>query len=71
MRTPLTISLPEPMIKDIRREVKAGNFASASEYIRHVYREYKLIKLAKQLKAQTKEFEQGKGIKLNSLKELR
>ncbi len=71
MRTAMTISLPEALAKDIRREAKAGNFASASEYLRHILREYRRLSLASELKSQKREFEKGKGVVLKSLKDLR
>jgi Arc/MetJ-type ribon-helix-helix transcriptional regulator len=71
MRTPMTISLPDALAKDVRRDVKKGNFASASEYFRHVLREYKKMNLSNSLHKQKKDFDSGKGHVLKSLRDLR
>ena len=68
MRNIINISLPESLAREVEKEVKLGKFASKSEYIRHVLREYKL---AKELEADRKEFAKGKGKVLRSLRDLR
>jgi Arc/MetJ-type ribon-helix-helix transcriptional regulator len=70
MRTAITISLPEALAKSVRQEVKKGNFASASEYFRHILRERAETKLLARLKRQQKQFRAGKGIVLKSLADL-
>ncbi|MDD5318478.1 MAG: ribbon-helix-helix domain-containing protein [Candidatus Pacebacteria bacterium] len=71
MRTIINISLPKEMAKFIKQEARDGGFASTSEFIRHVIRSWNTLRLAEQLKKDTKLFEQGKGKVLRSLKDLR
>lgn len=68
MRNIVTISLPEPLAAEVEKEVRTGGFASKSEFFRHILRERKL---AKELEADRKEFEGGKGELLKSLRDLR
>ena len=68
MRNVMNISLPPELAKEIEDEVRKGNFASKSEFIRHVLRERKLLK---ELEVSQQQFIDGKGKKLHSLKELR
>lgn len=35
---PISITLPEELLKEINKKIKAGRFASVSEYIRHAVR---------------------------------
>lgn len=70
MRQILNISLPMSMVKIIKKEVKTGGFASVSEFIRHLIRLYNTEKLAKEVEADRKDFEAGKGIELKSLEDL-
>ncbi len=71
MRTIVNISLPENLAKDMRSEVKRGQFASTSEFFRHLLRAYKQDALAKELHADRRAFAQGKGKTLRSLRDLR
>ena len=71
MRNIINISLPNTMVKIVKKEVKIGGFASTSEFFRHLIRLYNTHKLASELKNDRKEFEHGKGIMLKSLKDLR
>ena len=50
MRNILNISLPKEMVVDIKREVKAGKFASTSEFMRHLIRMWNTRKLAEEFK---------------------
>jgi len=68
MRNIVNISLPDAMVAEVEKEVKAGGFASKSEFFRHVLRERKL---ARELEADRREFEKGKGRVLKSLRDLR
>lgn len=68
MRQIINISLPEQMAKMVEKEVKRGKFASTSEYIRYLLRTQGL---ADELEKSKKEFEDGKGKVLRSLKDLR
>jgi Arc/MetJ-type ribon-helix-helix transcriptional regulator len=71
MRTIVNISLPKEMAEEIKLEVKKGHFASTSEFVRALIREYKRAKIAEELHKQTPKFEAGKGKILKSLKDLR
>jgi len=71
MRSVVNISLPQKMVKEVEKEVKAGNYASKSEYFRHIIRWWNTNKLARELKQSRKEFEAGKCKVLRSLCDLR
>ena len=71
MRNIINISLPDTMVKTVKKEVKKGEFASTSEFFRHLIRLWNTRKLAQELNNDKKEFEAGKGKILKSLKELR
>ena len=68
MRNIINISLPQELTKRVREEVKTGDYASISEFFRHLLR---IHNLAKELKNRRKEFETGRGKILRSLKDLR
>lgn len=68
MRNIINISLPEELTKQVKKEVKIGNYASTSEFFRHLLRTHKL---AEELKTSRREFETGKGKVLRSLRDLR
>ncbi|MDP4007853.1 MAG: ribbon-helix-helix domain-containing protein [Candidatus Peregrinibacteria bacterium] len=70
MRQILNISMPLNMIKIIKKEVKEGGYASVSEFLRYLIREWQQEKLLRELNQQTKDFEAGKGIVLKSFKDL-
>ncbi len=67
----MNISLPKEMVVDIKRGVRAGKFASTSEFIRHLIRVWNTEKLARDLKQSRKEFAKGNYKVLRSLKDLR
>ncbi|MBI2062227.1 MAG: hypothetical protein HYT64_00820 [Candidatus Yanofskybacteria bacterium] len=67
MRNIINISLPEAMAKMVEKEVQRGRFASTSEYIRYLIRSNELMSDIEQSR---KEFAEGKGKLLKSLKEL-
>lgn len=71
MRNIVNISLPPEMVKMIKKEVKTGDYASVSEFIRHLIRLWKTNKLAQDLEEGRKAFESSKGKELKSLKDLR
>ena len=71
MRNIVNISLPEKMVKVIKKEVKAEGYASVSEFFRYLIREWNTNKLAEELKKDRLRFEAGKGKVLKSLKDLR
>lgn len=61
MRTTMTISLPEDMAKEIKKEIKKGSYASASEFFRNLIRKRREDVLYAELMKGRKEFEDGKG----------
>ncbi len=71
MRNIVNISLPNSMVKNIKKDVKEGGYASTSEFIRHLIRLWNTKKLSKELNESRKQFEAGEGIELKSLKDLR
>jgi Arc/MetJ-type ribon-helix-helix transcriptional regulator len=71
MRSIINISLPASLAAEVKREVKEGHFASTSEFFRHVLRLWNTGKVLRELKQSEKEFTQGKGKVLKSLKDLR
>ena len=73
MRTVTTISLPAEVAKEVKKEAKERGFASTSEFMRHVLREYKREKLFVSLRKQQAAYRKNsKTFKtLRSLKDLR
>ena len=71
MRNIVNISLPDSMVKIIKKNVKEGGYASTSEFIRHLIRLWNTKKLGNELKNDRKLFDAGEGIELKSLKDLR
>jgi putative addiction module CopG family antidote len=71
MRKILSISLPNQMVVKIKDEVKTGKYATASEFIRFLIREWEEDELLKELRQSQKEMKAGKGVILKSLKNLR
>jgi Arc/MetJ-type ribon-helix-helix transcriptional regulator len=71
MRAILNISLPKPMVEEIEAEVTLGNFATKSEFFRHILRFWKEEKLLRELNRGKAEIRAGKGVYLKSLEDLR
>lgn len=71
MRTIVNISLPNEMSLVIDRMVDSGRFASKSEFIRSLLRDWMENNLYRELEGSRKEFVSGKGKLLKSLKDLR
>lgn len=71
MRNIINISLPGKMVKSVKKEVRSGRYATTSEFFRDLLRIWNSLKLAEELKADRKRFEQGKGRVLRSLRDLR
>ena len=71
MRKVINISLPPLMAKTVKNAVKAGNYASTSEFFRTLLRDWQENKLLDELKESQAEFDAGKGKILKSLKDLR
>lgn len=71
MRTTLNISIPPALKREVDKEVKAGNYASASEFFRDAVRAWKDNQLYNSIMESEAQFAQGKGKVLKSLKDLR
>jgi len=71
MREVINISLPSPMAKTVKNAVKTGDYASTSEFFRHLLREWQEGKLLNELNQSRVEIASGKGKILKSLKDLR
>jgi putative addiction module CopG family antidote len=71
MRSILNISLPEEMAKEIKREVKAGQFSSVSEFIRAAVRAYDTERALRISRRAEKAYREGKLRKVGSFGELR
>ena len=70
MRDIINISLPKEMTSFVRKEVKRGKYASVSEFIRHLLREYEEQKLLAEFKAGKKEYKEGKTTLIKSLDDI-
>ena len=70
MRQIINISLPDTLVKEVKREVKTGGYASTSEFIRDALRAWKRQKLAEELHHDRREFELGKGTEIKSLQDI-
>jgi putative addiction module CopG family antidote len=71
MRNIVSISLPKQLDEQIEKEVKIGNFASKSEFIRSLIRLWQEKKLARELERGEKEIKAGSVKKFTSMKDLR
>ncbi len=71
MRHAVTISLPKQMVRVVKEEIKAGKYSSTSEFFRHIFREWKEARLLADLRQSEREFAEGKGKVLRSLRDLR
>lgn len=71
MRTIMNISLPVELAREVKREVKAGKFASTSEFLRHLIRAWNTEQLMRDIEKSRAEISVGKGKVLRSLKDLR
>ncbi len=71
MRKILNISLPTQMANKIKKVVSSGKYATTSEFIRHLIREWEESNLIDELRQSQKEINSGKGKILKSLKDLR
>ena len=70
MRNIINISMPADMKKEVEAYVKEGQYASVSEFVRDMWRDYKRKKLIENVRASQKEFREGKGKLLKSLADL-
>jgi len=71
MRDVINISMPAEMVKNVNMEIKKGNFASKSEFFRHLLRMWNTQKLVQELKREQKEFRKGNYKILHSLRNLK
>lgn len=71
MREVINISLPETMAKTVKMAVKKGDFASTSEFFRHLLRGWQEEVLLSEIEKSRKEINKNGGKKLKSLKDLR
>jgi len=71
MREVINISLPSPMAKTVKTAVKTGNYASTSEFFRHLLRDWQEGRLLAELNASRMEIASRKRKILSSLKNLR
>lgn len=71
MRQVINISLPSPMAKIVKTAVKKENYISTSEFFRDLLRDWQAGKLLNDLTESRKEIQNGKGITLKSLKDLK
>ena len=71
MREVINISLPSPMAKTVKTAVRTGDYASTSEFFRHLLRDWQEGKLLAELNESRMEIASGKGKVLSSLKALR
>ncbi|HEC32920.1 MAG TPA: type II toxin-antitoxin system ParD family antitoxin, partial [Candidatus Kaiserbacteria bacterium] len=69
MRNIINISMPNEMVKVIKKEVKRGQYASTSEFFRGLVRSWQEEKLLIDLKESQSEIRKGKGKVLHSLKD--
>ena len=71
MRAILNISLPEAMLADVKAEVKRGKYSTTSEFFRDLVRNWQEDRLVREIKKGEAEIRAGKGVHLQSLKDLR
>lgn len=70
MRTTLNISIPIALKREVEKEVKAGNYASVSEFFRDALRSWREEKLYQSVLQSRKDFSEGRFKKLRSLEDL-
>jgi Arc/MetJ-type ribon-helix-helix transcriptional regulator len=70
MRTTLNISMPVALKRSVDQAVKEGKYASVSEFFRDAVRAWEEEKLYQSVLRSEKEFAEGKGKRLRSLKDL-
>lgn len=62
--------MPMALKKNIDKDIKEGNYASASEFFRDTVRAWKEEQLYQSVLQSEKEFAEGKGKRLRSLRDL-
>ena len=63
MRSILNISIPASLAAEVKKDVKAGHFASTSEFFRHLIRLWNTKKLAWEIKRDEKDVKNWKVLK--------
>jgi len=71
MRKIINISLPSELANSVEKIIKTGQYATKSEFFRHLLRIWIEGKLLKELNESRKEIASGRGRVLRSLKDLR
>ena len=72
MRSIINISLPASLAAEVKKEVKAGHFASTSEFFRHLWRLWNTEKLSMELNKADDDFKKGKNWKhFDSMRDIR
>jgi len=71
MRAIVNISLPTQLNSIVEKEVKAGAYASKSEFFRSLLRFWLERRLSRELEKSRRELKAGKGTLLESLSDLR
>lgn len=67
----MNISLPKELNKVVEQAMRKGKFASKSEFFRNLLRLWQEEELLREVEISRKEFADGKGKKLRSLRDLR
>lgn len=70
MRNVINISLPKELVSFVRKETKQGKFASVSEFIRQLIRDYEEEKILRIVRQGRIEHREGKTSLIKSLDEL-
>ena len=71
MRKVINISLSTELYKEVEKAVKSGRYSSKSEFFRDLIRLWQDEKLLNDVRESEKEFAEGRGRVLRSLKDLR
>lgn len=70
MRSVMSISLPKQMEQIVENAVNSGQYATKSEFFRDLIRLWSEEQLLRSVAQSKKQFAQGKGRRLRSLKDL-
>jgi Arc/MetJ-type ribon-helix-helix transcriptional regulator len=70
MRAVVNISLPKKTVSFVKKEAKRRKYASVSEFVRGLIRDYEEQLIFEELEKSRQEFREGKGKVLKSLKDL-
>ena len=71
MRNVVNISLPAELKREVEKAIETGDFATKSEFFRHLLRLWKEEQMLQELRESQREIASGKGKTLKSLKKLR